>query len=448
MDKLKKAETLSEIRRVCRPLPLSGTALESFFVETDSARDPNQKARQRISETLEAIPDARILFYGHRGCGKSTELNKLVSEIKQRFIVVSFSIMDEMNLVSARAEDLILVMTARILRTAQENGMNLKDSLLNPVFDFFAETVLSEKECRDMNLTVGAGVSTESSLLGKLAGLFFKIASDIKYNAHSEETTTSKLRKRPADLLAQANFVIEAVQSALPKDKKLLVIVEDIDKLDLKQAREIYVQNTNLLTGIRTNIIYTIPIFLFHSPEVNVFKHHFDDIINLPMIKVTEPYEIKADGFEIVKEIILSRIQENLIEPDALELLINKTGGVLRHVFDVLHEAAVMTSAKVPLTKEHIQYGLNQIRRELSLQIALPYHEGDPPAGSPKSVDDLYDRLTECAKKQMLGEKPGLIADSINQILIKSCSMVEYNGERWIGVHPLVVEHLKVIGRL
>ncbi|MGE0086754.1 MAG: hypothetical protein AB7S75_20300 [Desulfococcaceae bacterium] len=444
-NKLKKAETLADIRRVCRPLPLSGRELESFFIETDCARDPNQNTRQRISATLEVIPDARILFYGHRGCGKSTELNKLMTEISDRFITVSFSIQDEMNLVSARAEDLILVITARVLKSAQNMGLELKDSLLKPVLDFFSETVLSEKECRDMNLNVGAGVSTESGLLGKLAGLFFKIASEIKFNAHSEETKTAKLRKRPGDLLTQANFVIEAVRSALPEDKKLLIIVEDIDKLDLKQAREIFVQNTNLLTGLRTCIIYTIPIFLFHSPEVNAFKHHFDDTINLPMIKVMEPPEKKADGFEIVREMILNRIQGNLIEPDALQLLIQKTGGVLRHIFDVLHEAAVMTTAKIPLTRDHIQYGLNQLRRELSLQIALPY---EPLPGGPQSVEQLHERLVECAKKQRLGEKPGLIADAINQILIKSCAMVEYNGERWIGVHPLVIEYLKVIGRL
>ncbi len=444
-NQLEKAKTLADIRRVCRAMPLTVSQMESFFVETDSARDPNQNARKRISETLEVTPDARILLYGHRGCGKSTELNKLLSEIEDRFIPVSFSIMDEMQIVAARAEDLVLVITYRILKTAQEHGMPLKDKLLQPVLDFFSETVLSETECRDGTFKGGGGFSTESGLLGKLAGLLFQITSEIKYNAHSEETSTAKLRKRPADLLAQANLVIEAVRSGLPENKRLLVVVEDMDKLDLKQARDMFVRNTNLLTGIRTDIIYTIPIFLFHSPEVNAFKHHFDDTVNLPMIKVMEPPEKITAGFEIVRKIVLSRIREELIEAEALDLLIRKTGGVLRHVFDVLHEAAVMTTAKVPLTREHIQYGLNQLRRELSLQIALPF---DPLPGGPESVEQLYERLAQCSQKQQNGEKPGLISDSINQILIKSCAMVEYNGERWIGVHPLISDYLKVLGRL
>jgi hypothetical protein len=163
------------------------------------------------------------------------------------------------------------------------------------------------------------------------------------------------------------------------------------------------------------------------------------------MIKVIDPPEKKTDGFEIVRMIVLNRIQEDLIEPDALDLLIRQTGGVLRHVFDVLHEAAVMTSASIPLSRDHIQYGLNQLRRELSLQIALPYN---PLPGGPESVERLYERLTECSQKQQKGEKPGLISDAINQILIKSCALVEYHGERWIGVHPLIIDYLKAIGRL
>lgn len=147
---------------------MSGSQMESFFVETDSARDPHQNTRQRISQTLEVTPDARILLYGHRGCGKSTELNKLLAEIGERFIPVSFSIMDEMQLVAARAEDLVLVITYRILKTAQKHQMRLKDTLLQPVLDFFSETVLSEKECRDGTFTGGGGPQTIEQLYERL----------------------------------------------------------------------------------------------------------------------------------------------------------------------------------------------------------------------------------------------------------------------------------------
>ncbi len=122
-----------------------------------------------------------------------------------------------------------------------------------------------------------------------MLGLFVEFRSEIKLNAHSDETKIAKLRKRPADLLVQANGIIEAIRATLAADRRILIIVEDLDKLDLKQARDIFVNHSSLLTGVNANILYTIPVFLFHSPDVNSFQHNFDEVVPLPMIKVSEP---------------------------------------------------------------------------------------------------------------------------------------------------------------
>jgi hypothetical protein len=47
-----------------------------------------------------------------------------------------------------------------------------------------------------------------------------------------------------------------------------------------------------------------------------------------------------------------------------------------------------------------------------------------------------------------MGEKQQPTSDAINQILLKTCALVEYNGEGWFGVHPLVIEGLQRLGRL
>jgi len=436
-----KAKDLEEIRRVCRPAPLVGKELESFFVETDMARDPHQRTRKRLIDALNR-EDARILFYGHRGCGKSTELNKLLVEHKERFLPVTFSVHDQMSPTAICAEDLILIIAERVLNAAKNNNLEVDDDLLKPVLDYFNETTRTTTESRDSHIEVGAG----AGLLGPLLGVFARLSAQIKLEAHSKETTVALLRKRPSDLLVQANSVIEAVRKPLlEKNLQLLIIVEDLDKLELMQAREMYVNHVNLLTGITANIIYTIPIFLFHSPDVNAFKYHFDDVVALPMIKVTDPEGQPAPGFDTVKRIIKQRLEDNLIKENALDRLVTMTGGVLRHAFDVLHTAAVMVDARVPLEQEHINYGLNQLRKDFWQQISLPF---DPLPDGPKSVDDLYNRLADYGRKQQNGEKPRPVSDSVNQLLLKSCALVEYNGEGWFGVHPLVIENLKDLGRL
>ena len=71
--------------------------------------------------------------------------------------------------------------------------------------------------------------------------------------------------------------MVESVQDALKaKGKRLLIIVEDLDKLSIADARSIFIENANLLTGIQANIIYTIPIFTFHSPDASAMKAAFD----------------------------------------------------------------------------------------------------------------------------------------------------------------------------
>ena len=32
------------------------------------------------------------------------------------------------------------------------------------------------------------------------------------------------------------------------------------------------------------------------------------------------------------------------------------------------------------------------------------------------------------------------------QVLLRSCALIEYNGERWLGVHPLAWEYLQSLG--
>ena len=451
--KIRKAKTFAELRQVCRPRPLTGEQLKAFFVETDRARNPQQRTRELIAQTLSEQPDARILFYGHRGCGKSTELNKLLTEIGDRYLAVQFSVEEHMNMVAARAEDLLLLICERILQKAKAESLDVNERVLEGVNRYFAETVTTTSTGHDVEAAVKAGAKVKTpSVLAALLSLFAQIKGEIRYNAHSDETTVAKLRKRPADLVAQANAVIQAVRDRLPKGKRLLVIVEDLDKLDLARARPMFVENVSLLAGITTNIIYTVPVFLFHSPDVGQFRPHFDAAYALPMIKVREPSPTggtvrRTEGFDIVKHIVRERVEEDLIEEEALDVLVGKTGGVLRHVFQVLEIATTISDVSPPLRREHIGYGLQQLAKEFWTQISLPHNASEIP-DCPKRVEELYERLAECARSQNEGKPSPCKADATNQILLRSCALVEYNGQGWLGVHPLVEENLRQLGRL
>ncbi len=439
-----RAKNIDDLRIYCKPRPLAENELDAYYVETDAARDPHQHTRERLAKSLEHEP-SRVLFYGHPGSGKSTELNKFLSVYKEQWLPVKFSVLDEMTPVNTLAEDLILVITAQTMRAARDNDIHADEHLLKDVFDYFGRVTRARTTSRRGALTTEGGTNVGDSILGKLVGLMAGITAEIKVESHSDETSAYILRKRPHDLLDQANRVIAAVQQGLKdKGKRLLVVIEDIDKLDLKQAREMFVNNANLLTGLTTDIIYTIPIYLFHSSDLDSFKHKFDYVIPLPMIKVHDPKDGQGPGYDIVETIVKERVEDGVIHDDALRLLIEKTGGVLRHLFEVLNTVSTMTNVTLPISKEAMRYGLDQLRKTCAQQIALPI---DNTSGI-NSVTALYDRLEDFAKRQRQGEKPPFVSDAINQLLLKSCALIEYNGEGWVGVHPLVIEQLEKLGRL
>lgn len=433
-------QRLREIRRACELGSLAGESLTRYWIDTLEARDPYNDVRAVLRERLEDRDDGKILFYGHGGSGKSTELNKLVEELAERYLVVMFSVRDEMNLIDVNAEDLILVLVERLVARAREQALPADAAALQGVHDYFATFSESSQtqNARAANLETGVAAKTPALLTG-LVNLFASFKAEVRYEARNETSRVARIRKRPGDLLNWANLLINAVRQALPQGQRLLFIVEDLDKLDIATARQVFIEKTSVLTGLNANVIYTLPIFTFHSPDARILHAQFQQPVSLPMIKVTEADGKPAPGFEIARQIIVRRLGEAALTPTAIELLIRKTGGVLQHAFEVIIAATLMRNAQAPLDDDYIRRSLTRKKADLRTEITLPY---DPVPGLERR-EQLYERLGECWRKQREGkpESPG--GQIIDQVLLKSCALVEYNGNRWLGVHPLAVEILE-----
>lgn len=436
-------QQLRELRRLCRLGALEPDELDDYWIDTDAARDPQSSLRERIREKLEEDEDIQILVYGHGGSGKSTELVKLTTELGAQFFTVRFSAFEHLDLLSITAEDILVVIAEQTVAQAHDAGLTIPDSQLQPIYDWFSkeETSLTNSSASSLQVQAEAGVG--GSLLGGLAKLMASIKGDIKLSSDRKHSRVLELRKSPSALVNQVNLLVDSVRGALPQEQRLLIIVEDTDKLDIAAARRVFIENVNLLTSITANIIYTIPIFTFHSPDAAILRSKFDSCLSLPMIKVAESNGVRAPGFETVRQIIRRRIVPERLSEAAAELLIAKTGGVLQHVFEVLYTSASMTTATLPLEEEHIRYGLGRKTREFYNEITLPY--GGIP-GEEIKVQDLYERLAEDARVQLAGNSNPPKTDSINQVLLKCCALVEYNGKSWHGVHPLVMDILREVG--
>ncbi len=85
-----RATNLEEAIRVLDPQKsLGGRELDEFYVSRDS------RALKRIKTLLLQAVEVKVLFTGHRGAGKSTELAQLQKDLDQ-FWTVSFSVFDKL----------------------------------------------------------------------------------------------------------------------------------------------------------------------------------------------------------------------------------------------------------------------------------------------------------------------------------------------------------------
>lgn len=451
------AHTLAEIADTCTPEPLEGEKLHAFFIETAEARDEKTHLRKRLLAIFnkDDTRPRRVLLYGHRGCGKSTELNRFKQEVGDAWFIADFSVRDYLPPVGVTAEDILLA-----IAVALSEKLNAKDAQpgeerpvieigrkhLDPIYRFFADLTITTTEERDAKLKTAAeaGVGTNPiwSLIFQLKA---SVGSELSFGSKNEESRIQKIRQRPGDLILAVNGLLLAVEEALKaQGRKLMVIVEDLDKLQLADAHKVFVENNHLLAKLNTNLIYTIPIFTFYTDNADAIRAQFDEELHLQMIKIIERDGTVAPGYAKVKEIILKRVRPDVIADDALDLLIRGTGGVLRHVFEALQLVSTYTNLRGGRIEEkNIRDALNKIRADIGIAIGWPRDR----EGKQEKPEPLYDTLRECAATQTAGGIFPPRNDPAIHVLLRSCALIEYNGERWLGVHPLAWEYLAQIGR-
>ena len=147
----------------------------------------------------------------------------------------------------------------------------------------------------------------------------------------------------------------------------------------------------------------------------------------------------------MITEILDQRVDlAQCIDTDALELAIAKTGGVLRHLFTVLQQATTAASQSAVqserIAKAHVRYGLNRLKGDLLRRIGVM---GLPEDFEGITTAQLYERLDE-----LTGQPQRVTSDRINLLLLQAHALIEYNGDQWHRVHPLVAEHVEATRRI
>lgn len=422
--KMEKAMTLESSIRVLKPFPLQEEgSISTFYVDTMAARgdDPVSKISFMLSNGEGMYQ--KFLFIGHSGSGKSTELNRMRNHLKDNYETICFSIEDELDIQDFDYTDFIFALLATLLDYSNEHHYGIKEETITNLYDYWTNETILETVSTD-KCAAEASVEAKWSFLKKLTA---KVTGVLATGVESKRTVRQIVEPRMTQLISQVNDIFVQMEQASEK-KKAIIIIDDLDKLEMAQAQNLFLYHRRAITALRINAIFTFPIYLFYSPSFMEVRDDFDSYQLLSMIKVHEKSGAESQqGIDTIKSIIYRRVSENLFNAGVVDYAIKKAGGCLRDTFFILLNGIL--NAKV----EDIhcqQVDLASIEKAYA-KLKNTYERFT----AQKYVDALTQLYNDPLKKPI---------ENNNEImeLLQATAVIEYNGERWCDLHPAVVDFL------
>jgi len=382
---------------------------KDFYVERPkNAPSPIEELKDRIENADSA---KKYLFLGFRGCGKSTELNRLSRLIdRNKFLLVSYSIR-ELDVSDFDFRDFFGSMALKIYGIA-EKEIKLEKDIKDDFLDFMMHITKVSEE--DVTKYRGMGISFSNFILLKLGR-----------EAKTREYIRKELETKISDLIQKLNWLTMEVETKT--GKRIVVIVDDLDKLTrVKQAEDFFYKNYGLLIQPKCFVIYTFPIPLSFNPFYENVRPAFDDDIILPQlpVKSKDGKRLNEENINFYKEIVEKRMDLDLIEETALEEAIVSTGKTSEFI-SIMRDAAIKAyrGEKRGITKEEVEKALEKLRRTYDRTLTEAHK---------KRLLEIYD------KKEARDED---ISDSTSRDLLFSLTAVEYEDEegRWCDINPLLM---------
>jgi len=376
---------------------------------------------------------------GQPGTGKTTALNFFSDEtVEKHFHVKYINMRDFLDLSDVDIIDFLLAFAFALVKDTK-----LDKKYYQRLVDIQRkhEGEIEETAEKESKKTMGVGVTTEGSagtgflnFIKLKAGFFFHLKLDKVYR----EKTREIFRLKKPFLRDLVNEVLEDFIEKVSKGKKLLVIIDDLDKLkEVPQINSIFIDNRNYIFSLKCKKIISIPTYLSKKPEISNYSQYpirqFVLRISSNPFNGEPPAEEKKKieaNKQMLREVIKCRIKEgiSLIDDGALEEAIHKSGGIIRQLIRIVYVAAVnvrrLRSIKISLND--IQEGIDLLRNNL--------------AGTIISSDKITMLDTILTKNIPISETKEEFID-----LLQANNVVAYeNGEPWYEVNPIIRETVKI----
>jgi energy-coupling factor transporter ATP-binding protein EcfA2 len=287
------------------------------------------------SEVKASEADGKVIFAGHRGCGKSTLLKQFAVEMEaDNFFVVFFSIADSIEMSDVSHVNILYSIGLQLLEAATLAKISVDADIQETLLGW---TTTTRKETLE---------SEDKSEFAIDPGAIFKLfTAKLQQERTFRQELERTFEKRISELVRNLDRLAATIQIATTKS--ILIVIDDLDKLDLSIVEPIYRNNLKSLFSPAFRIVFTIPISAIQEPQV-MGALTSEGVVRPHLFPVTKFYPRedvrKVDRQPIVNNIALFKAVIKLRFPDALldsqtaRKMALMSGGVMRELVRIGQE--------------------------------------------------------------------------------------------------------------
>ncbi|MEH2364520.1 P-loop NTPase fold protein [Nostoc sp.] len=424
-----RANTLKAAFQVCNVEPLEGADMERYYVDLSAVRKTSAiDSVSTILDFQEPADFSTILFTGHRGCGKSTELKRIQNQWEKQYHVIYLEVNEETDINDARYTDLYLIVIKQVEFELRKLGLKFDSQLLGNFESWFKDITKETEETVERSVSI-EGEATLKPEAPFIAKLMVKLLAQIKGSDKQKTTIRQTLEKDLSRLKADINLLLGdayvKLRKKFPQYKGLLIIFDNMDRVPPTIAEHLFFDYAAQLQELDCTIIYTVPISVLCSPK-NPLNQFDGNPHIVPMVNIYEFERDRCDlnynqtGLEAVASVIEKRVDIDAVFASRQELLdlAKASGGHVRQLMQMMRTACQTASTgKHPkIIAEDIIYAVKE--RQFSFERFIP--------------EEHYAFLAQvCITKNVS-------KDDIGQLMLFNTSVLEYNGEkRWNYPNPV-----------
>ncbi|NJO73502.1 MAG: ATP-binding protein [Leptolyngbyaceae cyanobacterium RM1_406_9] len=408
-----------------------------------------------IDELEQAIDDSigldeKLIFTGHTGCGKSTLLAELRFRLIEtgRYFVVMFSIADTIERSAVDHVNILFSMAVQMLEAAEEQQVKLQPGIQKALYQWLGKHTKTESQAVEAEIEANAEAAVKGGI-PLLLEFLAAIKSKLKVNSVVRDEISVEFARKISDLIAQINAIQIYISNAT--GQQVVVIIDDLDKLDLSITESIFSKNIQPLLDPGFRIVYTIPIATLREVSLRRgIEQRVKQIYSMRVAKFFSKATVRSPDrvpdaacVDLFAEVLDKRLPPELIDPTVKQQMLLKSGGVLRELIRIVDRCCDKCKTDIRGRIRRSQFDkppvvinqqvLDQVMTDLQIEYAEPLGRNDY-----KLLKFIYDEFEpEDAENQRFLD------------LLHGLYMLEYrNAAQWYDLSPIVIDLMRQRGDL